>query len=55
MCIRLVDLLILQVIDLVEDEHFFLVTMFMKTTLKNILTLHLKLVIDMVKHKIFTL
>jgi hypothetical protein len=28
------NLLVLQVIDLVEDEHFFWVTMFMKTTLK---------------------
>ncbi len=53
--IKLVELLVVQVIGLVEDEQCFSKLTIMKTKLRNQLTVHLELVIQMFSQKFFTI
>ncbi len=47
--VKLVELAIVKVIGSIEDEHYFSMLTFMKTKLWNRLTMHLELVICMLK------
>jgi hypothetical protein len=52
---RLIKLVIVQFIGFLEDEWCFFIFTFMKTKLKNQMTMHLELVIQMFNHKFNTM